>query len=432
MLKDKERTLSEGDKVIIYTSKLDTESIVIGENGEEFDLQKIVKANTDKNVEYHVLYYIAPESEERMNNYRNMYNRLIPLSINENSIDSQLSIDKRTGFDLIFYYRHFTSSVEAFFCVNYNVYPECPDIEECRNRCREMGKKNNNSHLLYKQIRDDLAVELYNNQLSKLVYGENANASLPTAKLTTPKDNWLWIGKCILIILFNYTIPIISSIITYMNNISLMSGIVLCFVMYFYFVIFFIRKDIFGLVSPNRFSIKKLLEDYRLILRRKMNKKEASFGNKDKDNTELERSVYVFSHDLSTEVLKDKSQKIVRKNIKNGIKYYEFFCSTQKNEGQILDRCNEFKRFLGNIHEENIHFIPLKKNEGEINIIPDLLGSISFHKGAAYHEEHSFFSLRGGTKEVIYFHMPRCMSREYYNYFKLKKEENFNQKEGSE
>lgn len=168
-----------------------------------------------------------------------------------------------------------------------------------------------------------------------------------------------------------------------------------------------------------------VLNNYKLMLVEDLNKYETDF----KHITNVSnKEVWVFSYDLSSEVLGDLTQSIARENIINGVKYIEFYHDDFKNHEKAEE--NKFK-FLENIPVEskgNVSFIPLKNSSVEtINILPNLLGSITFliNNKSAPTQRKSYFSLRGdgaGKREPIYFIMPNCMSNEYYNYFKLIKE----------
>jgi hypothetical protein len=177
------------------------------------------------------------------------------------------------------------------------------------------------------------------------------------------------------------------------------------------------------------FNIKKLLEDYRLTSEKEMNKTERKFGNhirtqSPNGNTE----VWVFSHDLSTEVLGDQSQKIVKRNIEKGVRYVEFYYDHERNRNYTINNMNKFKTNLKTKFRDAVTFVPLRSSENSLDILPFLLGSISFHKdcsqaGCFEHEMKSFFSLRGGEKaEPVYFNMPSCMSKAYFKYFFDRKE----------
>jgi len=186
----------------------------------------------------------------------------------------------------------------------------------------------------------------------------------------------------------------------------IISDIIFCLFLYSIIVISVIIQNVQN--WTRFFNIKKLLEDYRLTLEKEMNKTERKFGNqvkaqKPNGNTE----VWVFSHDLSTEVLGDQSQKIVKRNIEKGVRYVEFYYDHERNRNYTASNINKFKRNLKVKFRDTVTFVPLKSSENSLDILPFLLGSISFHQdcsqdGCFEHEMKSFF-LCGVEKKLNLF-----------------------------
>ena len=427
LLLDKEAKLTQGDKVIVYTSKLTTENGKIIEDGEVLNVNEIVENNRQKGVEYNILYYQKGDiSDDQLLEIKNLYgNKLFELSPQENSVDYQLSEGERTGFDLVLYNYHSSNNVEAYFCVNYVAgdTESCNNVEYCVNPCRQVGeKKNNNLYLLYKQIQNNLAIEIYN-KLSKRISPNVTEISYidQPQPQSQPKEKTLLIVKFILVFIIAGVIPLIGYWLDFKELIGInIRDSFFCFMLYFIIVTNVILMNKQKLVYTNITSLKNLLRDYRLTTEEKMNKKEKYFGKMDKENKEI----WIFSYDLSTEILNDKCQKIVKKNIEKETQYIEFYYDNDKNKEEIVDRCNKIKSSLKEEYRKNINFIPLENNKGEINLLPRLIGSVSFHKGVSFYKKESYFSLRGGKKtKPIYYNMPACMSDAYYNYFLSRKQE---------
>jgi hypothetical protein len=154
-----EESLSDGDKVIIYTSSQDTEKEAI----------ETVRANRKKGVIYQIIYYCPGnfDSEED----KKLYTDPVKLSQSDSNIDSQLAFHG-TGFDL-FCFQKPDKSVKAYFAVNYSVR-EAGVVScihaingDCDDPCNI-----DNKYLFYKIIDNDIASGLYS-ELVKIIAKEN-------------------------------------------------------------------------------------------------------------------------------------------------------------------------------------------------------------------------------------------------------------------
>ena len=156
-----------------------------------------------------------------------------------------------------------------------------------------------------------------------------------------------------------------------------------------------------------------MLKNYKLISTADMNAKERNFVTQ-KDNGEI----WIFSYDLSSEILGDESQKIVIENIKKGVKYVEFVIYKNETKKDVDKNKNALLQKIPIKYHSNISFKQINESEEVINILPHLLGSVIFIENN--NKVQSYFSLRGdGSKknDPIYFTMPYCMNNEYHEYF---------------
>jgi len=165
---------------------------------------------------------------------------------------------------------------------------------------------------------------------------------------------------------------------------------------------------------------KELLDKYKLISELEMNEKEKNFGLHNSEK----KQVWVFSYDLSTEILGDDSQAIVKQNTQNGIKYHEFVLYNEETYHNIEVNKGILLSSLSKKSKNNMTIECIKEYNNSMNILPYLLGSIVFIED---NTPQSYFSLRGdglGKTNPIYFKMPNCMNEKYYRYFKSKIENN--------
>lgn len=146
-----ERTLCEGDQVLIYTSHLNTEP------------EDTVKFNNQRGIIYDILYYDG--SFENIPSLDiELYKTQTKLKIQQNGFDSQLAI-KKTGFDFFSYKKHDTGEITAYYAVNYSVgSKKC--IDQVQGRCQNPCDKENKT-LLYKKLSQDLAEAIFYDLLGK-------------------------------------------------------------------------------------------------------------------------------------------------------------------------------------------------------------------------------------------------------------------------
>lgn len=130
----------------------------------------------------------------------------------------------------------------------------------------------------------------------------------------------------------------------------------------------------------------------------------------------VDKEIWIFSYDLNSEALGGNLQNAATENINKGIKYIYFYIG--RFENQIIIEENK-EKILNKVrrHKNNVVFVPINEENTTINILPELLGSITFYEKQDNHIKFdSYFSLRGFA-EPIYFRMPRCMNEAYYRYF---------------
>jgi hypothetical protein len=142
------------------------------------------------------------------------------------------------------------------------------------------------------------------------------------------------------------------------------------------------------------------------------------------------KNIWIFSEDLYTEVVNqtDGLELVVVENIKKRkITYTEFYFDKDTEHHNIEDRKKNMLDSLGTDDQNKLIFVPLKHDKSYIgkNILPLFCGSILFSSkfekdGTPYFKE-GYLSMRKDRKEKqIYYKMPRCMLREYAEFFKEK------------
>jgi hypothetical protein len=173
-----------------------------------------------------------------------------------------------------------------------------------------------------------------------------------------------------------------------------------------------------GVLEINK---NKFLNDYKLTLANVMNDKERSFGEQKGKNKR--REIWIFSHNLGTEVLGDVSQSVAAKNVENGIRYVYFHTNNVHEQNTVKKNMEIIYSGVGIEKHSLISFIPLEEDSTDgIDIFAHIIGSIIFVAPEEKDEKTSYFSLRGrGTEKPIYFRLPKCMNDNYYNYFAERK-----------
>jgi hypothetical protein len=159
-----------------------------------------------------------------------------------------------------------------------------------------------------------------------------------------------------------------------------------------------------------------VLDKYKLVSVSEMNKKEKEFRTQNTKN----RQIWVFSYNLSTEILGDESQSIVKENLKKGIQYHEFVIYNDETSGEVDKNTTKLMQSISVNSRQNIHIEHISESNDFNNILSYLIGSIIFVDN---NKPQSYFSLRGDNidkSNPIYFKMPNCMNEKYYKYFKSK------------
>jgi hypothetical protein len=164
----------------------------------------------------------------------------------------------------------------------------------------------------------------------------------------------------------------------------------------------------------------KFLENYKLTIESKMNEIEKKFG----EDISLHplREIWIFSYNLRTEVLDDSSQRIAADNVDKGVKYTYFHTNNSDEQDEIEANKQKIYSIIPDGKcNTNIAFVPLEDTDIEgLDIFDHIIGSIIFVSPTENSCKESYFSLRGDDNP-IYFKLPRCMNREYYNYFNERK-----------
>jgi len=161
---------------------------------------------------------------------------------------------------------------------------------------------------------------------------------------------------------------------------------------------------------------KEVLDKYKLVTELEMNKKEKEFGNQNANN----RQIWIFSYNLSTEILNDESNSIVKDNLKKGIQYHEFVIYNDETSSDVDNNEQILRKSIPPKSQQNLLMEHISESNDFTNILPYLIGSIIFIDN---NKPQSYFSLRGDNidkNNPIYFKMPNCMNEKYYKYFKSK------------
>jgi hypothetical protein len=167
----------------------------------------------------------------------------------------------------------------------------------------------------------------------------------------------------------------------------------------------------------------EFLSRYKLLSKDDMIEREGHFRQGTKADIE-KREVWIFSHDLSTEVSSDAFQGIAAMNVNAGVKYIYFYIGEQANstivntnKKKILQLINTNKR---NSHVAFISIANPQPDSEKLNLLPSILGSIVFiSRDKTTVTKESYFSLRKDPRddEPTYFKMPTCMKDAFYEYF---------------
>lgn len=159
---------------------------------------------------------------------------------------------------------------------------------------------------------------------------------------------------------------------------------------------------------------RSIANQYNLFTEEEIIKKESSFSKGE---------IWIFSYDLTTEVLGDIASDTVKRNLSKGIVYREFYIAD--NPGTFGN--SEFNRKrMENWYEtariqngENcLKFYPYNNPNSMLNYIFALFGIVLYIEDVENTDTiQAYFSLRSTNSRVkkpIYVKMPHCMTNKYY------------------
>lgn len=164
------------------------------------------------------------------------------------------------------------------------------------------------------------------------------------------------------------------------------------------------------------FSLDKTIaETYNLVSEEELMKYEASFNDGE---------IWIFSYDLTTEVLQDAASKTFIKNLKKGVTYREFYIEdTDEITGNASTNRKKMEEWYREADSKNgvknLYFYPYNNPDSMLNYIFALFGIALYIKSSA--QIDAYFSLRSSDsriKQPIYVKMPYCMTNRYYRIFK--------------
>jgi hypothetical protein len=143
------------------------------------------------------------------------------------------------------------------------------------------------------------------------------------------------------------------------------------------------------------------------------------------------KDIWIFSGDLYTEIEQNKGieslETVVVENIqKRDITYTEFYCDIETERPKIEIRKKKMLNSLATTHDKKkLIFVPFQHDGKYIgkNSMPLLCGSILFSSDrkddGTPHFIEGYLSMRLNREDSpIYYKMPRCMLREYCDFFK--------------
>lgn len=160
---------------------------------------------------------------------------------------------------------------------------------------------------------------------------------------------------------------------------------------------------------------QRIAKIYNLVSEEELMKYESSFNDGE---------IWIFSYDLTTEVLQDAASKIFIKNLKKGVTYREFYIEdTDEITGNAANNRKKMEEWYKDADSkngiQNLYFYPYNNPDSMLNYIFALFGIALYIKSPTQIE--AYFSLRSSdsrVKQPIYVKMPYCMTNRYYRIFK--------------
>ena len=158
-----------------------------------------------------------------------------------------------------------------------------------------------------------------------------------------------------------------------------------------------------------------IARQYNLFTESEIIKKESDFINGE---------IWIFSYDLTTEVLGDIASTTVENNWKKGVVYREFYISDKQND---FERAEMNRKKMEKTYQQAqipkgkkcLEFYPYSDPNSMLSYMFALFGIVLYIKDVDNPDTiEAYFSLRstnGRVKKPIYVKMPHCMTNKYYS-----------------
>jgi len=159
---------------------------------------------------------------------------------------------------------------------------------------------------------------------------------------------------------------------------------------------------------------KNIAQQYNLYTEKEIIELESNFDKGE---------VWIFSYDLTTEVLDGTAQNMVKANLKKGVVYREFYIADDMNSygsaefnRKKMEKWYESSRIHNN--QERLFFYPYNNPNSMLNYMFALFGIVLYIEDVNNADSiQAYFSLRSTNSRVkkpIYVKMPHCMTNKYY------------------
>lgn len=176
-----------------------------------------------------------------------------------------------------------------------------------------------------------------------------------------------------------------------------------------------------------KLALETIQGDYDLILDQTIARQYNLFSEDEiieKESSFNQGEIWVFSYDLTTEVLGDSASQTVANNLKKGIVYREFYIDTRLNEayGNVAINRRRMEKWYEHVRrcngKECLLFYPYTNPDSLLNYMFALFGIVLYITDTDNPDSiDAFFSLRSTNSRVkkpIYVKMPHCMTNNYY------------------
>lgn len=171
--------------------------------------------------------------------------------------------------------------------------------------------------------------------------------------------------------------------------------------------------------GDHMFSLNRdIANKYNLVTEKELIEYESSFRHGE---------IWIFSYDLTTEVLEDSASRSVKNNLKKGIVYREFYIDDADNiAGNATANRKKMEEWYQGVcvaeDENKLFFYPYHNPDSMLNFIFALFGIVLYIKNPGHSTTiDAYFSLRSADSRVknpIYVRMPYCMTNRYYRILK--------------